>query len=94
MRLIDADALEDKYNSYPGEINCEIYDMLHMAKTIEPVCGEWDKDKDTIKCSKCGFGMFPDNYYFKNSDCFSANDPNYRPNFCPNCGAKMGNSNG
>lgn len=51
--------------------------------------GKWIKDRSTIKCSKCGFSMFPAGYYFKNDECISANDDSYRPKFCQECGCDM-----
>lgn len=49
----------------------------------------WKKDRDTIMCSNCGFGMFRNGYFFMNGQCFSANDGKYTPKYCPDCGAKM-----
>jgi len=51
--------------------------------------GEWKWDKSTIQCSVCGFGMFPYGYFFMGGECFSANDSEYKPPYCPNCGADM-----
>lgn len=50
------------------------------------VHGHWKKDRDTIKCTVCGFGMFPNRYTFMNGVCVTDNK---LPKYCPNCGAKM-----
>ena len=59
------------------------------ADVVEVRHGEWVKDRATIKCSCCGFGMFQDGYFFMDGECFSTNNDKYTPNYCPNCGAKM-----
>lgn len=37
-------------------------------------------------CSRCGFGMYPLLYYFRDGECAGGD---LEPRFCPNCGAKM-----
>lgn len=57
------------------------------AADVAPVVrGHWKKDRDTIKCTVCGFGMFPNRYTFMNGVCVTDNK---LPKYCPNCGAKM-----
>lgn len=51
--------------------------------------GHWIRVKGIIQCDICGFGLFPDGYFFENGECTHSNEQNYRLNFCPNCGAKM-----
>ena len=56
------------------------------AADVAPVVrGHWKKDRDTIKCTVCGFGMFPNRYTFMNGVCVTDNK---LPKYCPNCGAK------
>lgn len=65
-----------------------------VADVVEVRHGEWVKDRATIKCSCCGFGMYQDGYFFMDGECFSTNNDKYTPNYCPNCGAKMGGKDG
>jgi hypothetical protein len=56
------------------------------AADVEPVVrGEWETDRDTIRCSVCGFGYFPHGYFFKDGQCVG--DLIFVR--CPECGAKM-----
>ena len=60
------------------------------AAKVAPVRhGRWVRKKALIQCDLCGFGLFPDGYFFKNGECTHSNEPSYRPNYCPHCGAKM-----
>lgn len=61
---------------------------LPAADVVPVVHGRWTTPRGIIECSKCGFGMFPDGYFFEFGECVHANESQYRPNFCPNCGAK------
>lgn len=72
------------------------YDSL--VKAVNKSCGidvrsKWRKDKDTLKCTNCGFGYFPTDLFFMNSDPIitSTNGQHYVVfKYCPNCGEKMG----
>lgn len=58
------------------------------AADVAPVVlGHWKKDRDTIKCTVCGFGMFPNRYTFMHGVCVTDKK---LPKYCENCGAKMG----
>ena len=64
------------------------------AADVEPVIhARWKKYRDTIKCSFCGFTMFPLDAYRKggwaNMRVVSSDEMLYIPRFCPDCGAKM-----
>lgn len=59
---------------------------IPAADVVPVVYGHWKKDRDTIKCTVCGFGMFPNRYTFMNGVCVTDNE---LPNYCENCGAKM-----
>lgn len=86
MRLIDADALLEKYNK------TTVWDSwveINIAPTIDAVPvvhGRWeikllnDYQKYSVTCSICGW-VGIDNYD-------SYDDPSDF-NYCPNCGAKM-----
>lgn len=57
------------------------------AADVAPVArGHWERDRDTIKCSECGFGMFPIRYAFRDGDCIPYSGV---PNHCPDCGVRM-----
>jgi len=77
---ISKSALEDEFSSYPGEIGQEIYDMLHMAPTLDLVpapvkCGEciyWADDGfGKMCCGRVGVTRKPDFYCAngKRKDC-------------------------
>lgn len=57
--------------------------------------GDWEKKegRDTIKCSSCGFQMFPLDAYQKgewpNMCVTFCDEQKYIPRFCPECGAQM-----
>lgn len=56
------------------------------ADVVPVVHGRWVKYRDTIKCTICGFGMFPIQHTFMDEVCTGWNCV---PQYCPNCGAKM-----
>ena len=71
-------------------------DIVELARAMErldaadvaPVRrGHWEKDRDFIKCSACGFGMYPNYPRFMDGACVGTGYS--EPNYCPNCGAKM-----
>lgn len=72
--------------------DCEIVPTkdIETAADVAPVRhGRWVMPKGIIECSECGFGMFPDGYFFEFGECKHANESQYRPNYCPHCGARM-----
>lgn len=104
-RYVDVEPISNQYHNTPRHCESE-YDIGYFAALdrvdddlsnvptadVAPVIhAQWEKDNDTIKCSNCGFGMFPTEYFFKNGVCFSAHDVNYRPKACPDCAALMDN---
>jgi hypothetical protein len=54
--------------------------------------GNWVCNKGLVQCNICGFGLFPDGYFFENGECTHSNEQDYRFSYCPNCGAKMDRS--
>lgn len=77
------DAFTDGFEECVGEV-----EKFQFAADVAPVMrGHWKKDRDTIKCTVCGFGMFPNRYTFMNGVCVTDNK---LPKYCENCGAKMG----
>lgn len=84
LKLLEsAQAWNWSMNTLHGEI------QALPAEDVAPVVhGRWTTPRGIIECSKCGFGMFPDGYFFEFGECVHANESQYRPNFCPNCGAK------
>lgn len=57
---------------------------------VAPVVhARWETPMALIQCSHCGFGMFPDGYYFDHGVCVHANESWFGPDYCPQCGARM-----
>lgn len=49
--------------------------------------GKWIKYNDTLVCPECGFGYFPNYYYFKNHECIlNPFSEQYIFKICPDCG--------
>lgn len=93
-RLQEIQDRHRKYtNDWYGVSTIDTYiDCVQYATTadVAPVAhAHWERDRDTIKCSNCGFGMFPTEFFFKDGVCVSARDANYRPKSCPDCTALM-----
>ena len=89
---------ENGTTTYRKALNDALHDffpqIISDAPTIDPESlrphGRWVPDKDTHKCSKCGFGMFLNiGYYFLDDKCIFSGGETFVHNFCPNCGAKM-----
>lgn len=58
---------------------------LEPAADVAPVRrGHWERHKNIVQCSRCGFGMFPIDYAFDRGDCVGTN---VIPEHCPKCGA-------
>ena len=77
MRLIDADALLKAIIQMSLDGN--VFDQIRNAPTIEPrKKGMWIDNHTT--CSECGWQMIDDVIESPNMVAF---------NFCPNCGARM-----
>ena len=87
MRLIDADALIEKYGEWYTEEGCEegfigtLKQLLDKQPTIEPKRGEWIvhfddlfPEESTEECPVCHAEQL-----------INGNDDNY----CPNCGARL-----
>ena len=61
---------------------------LEPAADVAPVRrGHWERHKNIVQCSRCGFGMFPIDYAFDRGDCVGINAI---PGHCPKCGAILG----
>ena len=77
-RLIDADALNNKFaesSRYDGD---EVLEIINKAPTVERPKGEWIEHYDCtdgftwLTCSRCMFKAYEEDYHY-----------------CPNCGADM-----
>lgn len=92
MRLIDADALIEKYHK------TAVWDSwveINSAPTIDPKDlqphGKWESVENPIwlahshdKCSVCGW------WNTRNALCYDGGrKPGHSLNYCPNCGARM-----
>lgn len=101
-RYIDADLILPEMESkldmqelyLPIHFQELIVDEIPSADVSPVRHGRWVRKKALIQCDLCGFGLFPDGYFFKNGECTHSNEPSYRPNYCPNCGAKMDGGEG
>ena len=67
----------------------KIIEELPPANAASVVHARWETPMALIQCSHCGFGMFPDGYYFDHGVCVHANESWFRPDYCPQCGARM-----
>lgn len=82
-------------NKYPAGMYDpgDIISSVENAPSIDAVPvrrGKWIPEKDTHKCSKCGFGMFMNmGYYFMDGECIFSGGETFMHKYCPNCGAKM-----
>lgn len=67
--------------------DCEALLCDLPAADVAPVRrGHWERHKNIVQCSRCGFGMFPIDYAFDRGDCIGIN---VIPGHCPNCGAEL-----
>lgn len=67
--------------------DCEALLCELPAADVVPVRrGHWERHKNIVQCSRCGFGMFPIDYAFDRGDCIGIN---VIPGHCPNCGAEL-----
>ncbi len=65
--------------------DCEALLCDLPAADVAPVRrGHWERHRDIVQCSRCGFGMFPIAYAFDRGDCVGTN---VIPEHCPKCGA-------
>ena len=62
---------------------------LAIKALKENKSGEWIQDSDTLRCSNCGFGYFPTDYYFDKGQCISAGTDRFIFKVCPICGTQM-----
>jgi hypothetical protein len=86
VRMAECDANYDG-RRFDAEFIENALDFIPAADVAPVVLGHWKKDRDTIKCTVCGFGMFPNRYTFMHGVCVTDNK---LPKYCENCGAKMG----
>lgn len=70
----------------------DAYESILSTVKVD-IRSKWRKDRDTLKCTNCGFGYFPTDFFFMNSVPIitSTNGQHYFVfKYCPNCGEKMG----
>lgn len=92
MKVIDAHlAQEFADRELPAQEAGVVRFVLSHTPAIEAepeVVRQWVKDRDTIKCPVCGFGMYPIPYFFKDGVC--SGGP-LIPKHCPGCGVRLEN---
>lgn len=98
IELIDDAIRNCKWHVAECTINTDDRDLKTLrekvkaipAADVAPVVhARWETPMALIQCSHCGFGMFPDGYYFDHGVCVHANESWFRPDYCPQCGARM-----
>lgn len=87
--IINSDSESVNLTDLKIEIQMTITDYTDAADVAPVRHGKWLTPKALIECSECGFGMFPDAYYFDHGECTHHNESWFRPNYCPQCGARM-----
>ena len=88
--IVDSDSETVSLTDLEIEIEMTITDYTDAADVAPVVHAQWETPMALIQCSHCGFGMFPDGYYFDHGVCVHANESWFRPDYCPQCGARMG----
>ena len=92
MRLIDADKLKEELNNErealdalgdEGWVCSNAIDIVDNRPTVGD-CGEWCGDGMDVICSICGFNPI----YHMDADG-RVDYWQFKPPFCPNCGASM-----
>lgn len=90
MRMIDAHLTQEIADrELPAREAGAVRLVLSRTPTIEAepeVVRQWVKDRDTIKCPVCGFGMYPIPYAFQDGVCVGGP---LIPKHCPGCGVKL-----
>lgn len=91
MKKINHLMLEDMVNEENVESVCiKLKKMLDGGISCDAHGkGEWIQDSDTLRCSNCGFGYFPTDYFFKDGKCISASTNRFIFKYCPECGREM-----
>ena len=93
IQFANALTVKGRESFTPMELQLTLFTLIAdvvVDTDVAPVVhGEWLTPKALIQCSHCGFGMFPDGYYFDHGVCVHANESWFRPDYCPQCGAKM-----
>ena len=69
-------AIETVINGVCLGCDCDVIDKLKALPTTDPKKGKWIDYCGGVKCDQCGFEC-DDTYYLGEA------------NFCPNCGARM-----
>lgn len=68
-------------------------DTLDQITSIKlQMHSKWRYDKDTLKCTSCGFGYFPTDLFFMNGNPIFTTTSGQRYvvfRYCPNCGKEM-----
>lgn len=88
--IVNSDSETVSLTDLEIEIEMTITDYTDAADVAPVVHARWETPMALIQCSHCGFGMFPDSYYFDHGVCVHANESWFRPDYCPQCGARMG----
>ena len=66
----------------------DAFDNIVTSTRID-IKSKWRKDKNTLRCTNCGFGYTPDEAFYMNGTILESQRFVFK--YCPNCGEKMGN---
>lgn len=81
---VSKDAVKQMLGNRYGGFLLEL-EAIPAADVIQLRRGEWKQDEYTIRCSLCGFGMFP-LFTFQDGEVAHGE---FIPHYCPMCGAQM-----
>ena len=77
------------YDWYEGQQEVEVIGFIPVSDIQIKQKATWLPASDTLRCSNCGFGYFPTDYYFDKGRCISAGTDRFIFKVCPICGTQM-----
>ena len=74
---------------WEGQPEVEVNGFIPVSDIQIKQKATWLPASDTLRCSNCGFGYFPTDYFFKVGKCISASMNRFIFKYCPECGREM-----